>query len=51
MLQQEIEVKKDAKEKTFNDFFGVFEDVDADTMIKDIEEARTTKEIDISWVK
>ncbi len=46
-----IEAKKETKEKSFNDFFGAFEDIDADAMIKDIEGSHTTKDIDISWVK
>ncbi len=46
-----IEAKKETKEKSFNDFFGAFEDIDADAMIKDIEGSRTTKDIDILWIK
>lgn len=45
------EIKKEVKEKSFNDFFGAFEDIDADAMIKDIEGSRTTNDIGISWVK
>jgi hypothetical protein len=42
-------LKKKFKEATFFALAGSIEEVDADQMIKDIEESRTTKEIDTSW--
>jgi hypothetical protein len=42
---------KTKKESKLSAFFGVFEDVDSEKMIKSIEESRTTKDIDTSWVK
>ena len=42
---------KSNNEANFYALAGSFEDTDADTMIKNIELSRTTKEIDISWVK
>ncbi|MFN3488306.1 MAG: hypothetical protein ACK4YV_04195 [Emticicia sp.] len=51
-FREEKVVKVEAKkEKSFNDFFGAFEDIDADAMIKDIVNSHTTKDIDTSWVK
>ncbi len=51
-FREEKIVKVEAKkEKSFNDFFGIFEDIDADVMIKDIKNSRTTKNIDTSWIK
>ncbi len=32
-------------------FFGVFEDIGSEEMIRSIEESRTTKDIDTSWAK
>ena len=37
------------KEDAFFALAGSFEDIDAEQMIKDIEESRTTKDIDTSW--
>lgn len=45
------QLKKKLKEEAFFALAGSFEDLDADVMIKDIEESRTTKNIDISWTK
>jgi hypothetical protein len=51
-FREEKIVKVEAKkEKSFNDFFGIFEDIDADVMIKDIKNSRTSKNIDTSWIK
>ena len=43
--------KKDKDEEKFLSFFGALDGIDAEKMIKDIEESRTTKDIDISWIK
>lgn len=43
--------KKEKDEEEFLSFFGAIDGIDADKMIKDIEESRTTKDIDISWIK
>jgi len=42
---------KTVKEAKLSAFFGVFEDVDSEEMIKSIEESRTTKDIDTLWAK
>ena len=42
---------KTKKQSKLSTFFGVFEDVDSDEMIRSIEESRTTKNIDTSWTK
>ena len=44
--QEEIEI-----ESKFLSFFGAFRDVYSEEMIKSIEESRTIKDIDISWVE
>jgi hypothetical protein len=50
VLLAEAEVlKKKLKEAAFFALAGSIEEVDADQMLKDIEESRTTKEIDTSW--
>ena len=41
--------KKEKDEEQFLSFFGALDGIDADKMIKDIEESRTTKDIDTSW--
>jgi len=51
-FHEEKTIKTKAKnEAIFYDLAGSFENIDAEAMIKDIEESRTTKEIDFSWVK
>ena len=51
-FREEKPIKTKAKnEATFYALAGSFEDIDAEAMIKDIEESRATKEIDVSWVK
>ena len=42
--QEEIESK-------FLSFFGAFGDIDSEEMIKSIEESRTIKDIDVSWIE
>jgi len=42
---------KTVNEAKLSVFFGVFEDLDSEEMIKSIEESRTTKDIDTSWAK
>ncbi len=42
---------KTKKESKISEFFGAFEDIDSEEMIRSIEESRTTKDIDISWAK
>lgn len=44
--QEKIEI-----ESKFLSFFGAFENIDSEEMIKSIEESRTIKDIDISWVE
>ena len=51
MIEQtktQIEIEIESK---FLSLFGAFEDIDSEEMIRSIEEARTTKDIDISWVE
>jgi predicted CopG family antitoxin len=43
--------KKKRKEPLLSSFFGTLSDTDAEAMIKEIEESRTSKETDISWVE
>ncbi|PWK17466.1 hypothetical protein LV89_04381 [Arcicella aurantiaca] len=43
------QLKKKLKEEAFFALAGSFEDLDTDAMIKDIEESRTTKDIDTLW--
>jgi hypothetical protein len=51
-FREEKSIKTKAKnEASFYALAGSFEDIDAEAMIKDIEESRTTKEIDISWAE
>ena len=51
-FREQKAVKAKAKnEANFYALAGSFKDTDAEAMIKYIEESRTTKEIDISWVK
>jgi hypothetical protein len=51
-FREEKPIKTKAKnEAIFYALAGSFEDIDAEAMIKDIEESRTTKDIDFSWVK
>ena len=42
-------LNKKMKEDAFFALAGSLEEIDADQMIKDIEESRTTKEMDTSW--
>ena len=42
---------KTRKKSKMSAFFGVFEGIDSDEMIKSIEQSRTTKDIDTSWAK
>jgi hypothetical protein len=52
IFREEKPIKTKAKnEATFYALAGSFEDIGAEAMIKDIEESRTTKDIDFSWVK
>ena len=44
--QEEIEI-----ESKFLSLFGAFEDIDSEEMIKSIEESRTIKDIDVSWIE
>ena len=37
------------KQSKLSAFFGAFEGVDSEEMIRTIEESRTTKDIDTSW--
>ena len=37
------------KQSKLSAFFGAFEDIDSEEMIRSIEESRTTKDIDTSW--
>ncbi len=41
--------KKEKNEEEFLSFFGALDGIDADKMIKDIEESRTIKDMDTSW--
>jgi hypothetical protein len=50
LLVKAKHLKKEFKDETFFALAGTFEGIDADQMIKDIEESRTIKEIDTSWV-
>ncbi|MDZ7896655.1 MAG: hypothetical protein U5N85_01310 [Arcicella sp.] len=51
--EEKVKAKKERNknEEKFLSFFGVLDDIDTEKMIKDIEESRTTKDIDISWTK
>ena len=51
LLAEAEQLKKKLKEAAFFALAGSFEDIDADQMIKDIEESRTSKEIDTSWAE
>jgi hypothetical protein len=48
---RQSQVSKTKAKSKLSSFFGVLEDVDSEEMIKNIEESRTNKDIDISWVK
>jgi hypothetical protein len=50
LLVKTKHLKKEFKDAAFFALAGTFEGIDADQMIKDIEESRTIKEIDTSWV-
>lgn len=45
------QVSKTKVKSKLSTFFGVLKDIDSEEMIKGIEESRTNKDIDISWVK
>jgi hypothetical protein len=49
--ESKIMSSKTMEESKLSAFFGVFEDVDSEEMIKSIEESRTTKDLDTSWTK
>ncbi len=49
LLAEAERLRKQKKEDAFFALAGSFEGIDADQMIKDIEESRTSKEIDTSW--
>ena len=51
MIEQTKTQEEIAIESKLSAFFGAFEDIDSEEMIKSIEESRTTKDINISWVK
>jgi hypothetical protein len=45
------QVSKTKMKSKLSSFFGVLEDIDSEEMIESIEESRTNKDIDTSWVK
>jgi hypothetical protein len=49
LLAKTEHLKKEFKDAAFFALAGTFEGIDADLMIKEIEESRTIKEIDTSW--
>lgn len=49
--QMVVESKVEKDQTAFLSLFGSFKDIDSDTIIKEIEVSRTTKEIATSWVK
>ena len=48
---EESKSSKTKKKSKMSTFFGVFEDIGSEEMIRSIEESRTTKNIDTSWAK
>ena len=48
---EKVVTKSVTQKDDFSTFFGIFEDIDSETLIKSIEDARTTKDIDTSWAK